>query len=842
MDFLITNEKILENFTIKEIAEITNAKTFGYSHNRVIQSFLTDSRQLTDPENTLFFAWKGKRQDGHRYIQSLYEKGVRAFFTEKKVDVNEYPDAVFLSSENIIDSLQKIAAHYRQQFNFPVIAITGSNGKTIVKEWLNFILSSFYTISRSPASYNSQTGVPLSVLKTNNTHNLGIFEAGISQTGEMEKLENILKPKIGVLTNIGSAHDSGFKSLKEKAAEKMQLFKGSETFIYCSDYAVIEETPFLKNFRGSVIDWSMQRKGAYFAEIKKIPNNQLKISAAAHDDKIEVVIPFCDAASAENAIHTLYVCYTLGLWNEKKLKELFSALPQLKMRLEIREGKNNNVLIDDSYNNDLTALLIALDYAKSQRQKQLHTLILSDLTEDSQKPEIVYKEILRVLEAKEIDKFIAIGDKWSTFLKKHTEKYPFKVSVFQEVQSFLQSAEANAINDSCVLIKGARKYQFEKITSFFQKQVHRTRLEINLDNLAHNLNYFQTLVPADTKLMVMVKALGYGSGAEEISSFLEWQGIHYLAVAYTDEGINLKKQNIKLPIMVMSPDYDALESVIAYRLEPELYSFEVLNEFEKKLEDMLVYEDIPLPYPVHIKIDTGMHRLGFMPEETEKLSKRIQKKKLLKIQSVFSHLSAADNPEKKEFTRTQLSVFENACADIRKTYPHPFLMHILNSSGISFYPEKAYDMVRLGIGLYGFDSNELHYKNLKNVHALKTSVLQVKNLKKDSSIGYTGENYLRKDSKIATIAIGYADGFNRLLGNGNWQVLIKNQFCPTIGNICMDMAMVDVTNVEDVEVGDEVIVFENREAILKMASQNHTIPYEVLTSLSPRIKRVYLKE
>ncbi len=828
------------NYNISKIAKILDAKLLLQANDAVIENLITDSRKLLLPETTLFFAMAGQGRNGNSFIQSLYEKEVFNFVVEESFTVNEislFPKANFTIVKNALAALQKLVAFHREQFNFPVIGITGSNGKTIVKEWLYQLLNNDFNIVRNPKSYNSQVGVPLSVWRMQADNNLGIFEAGISMPNEMLHLQKIIQPTIGIVTFIGSAHDQGFKSLQEKIAEKLALFFTCKKLIFCADeIELTEEINTFKKEKNKKIElftWSKKIDANLFVEsILKKENNSV-INCVFQNIKFSFGIAFTDDASINNAITC---CCTLLVLNEntKTIANKMQHLKPLEMRLELKQGVNNCSIINDSYSADFESLGISLDFLAQQNQHTKRTVILSDVLQSSTSNSILYKKIATALSNKKIDRLIGIG-------KDITENAAAFSSIaeklfFADTDSFLVAIPSLKIQNEVVLLKGARVFQFEKISAALEQKVHETKLEINLNAIRNNLKVYQQLLQPTTKIMAMVKAFGYGSGSYEIANILQHSGVGYLAVAYTDEAVELRKAGITLPIMVMNAEPMGFENMVKYNVEPELYSFEIFNAFQ----DFLLHKKIK-KFPVHLKIDTGMKRLGFDEVEIEDLCMALQKNDSLKIVSVFSHLAGSDAKDYDDFTNKQFISLQNASKKIENAIEYTFINHIANSSAIFRFPALQMDMVRLGIGLYGVDVTPHIQKRLLPVATLKTTIAQIKYLNPGETIGYSRKGVALTKKKTATVRIGYADGYPRNLSNGKGKMYINGNIAPVIGNVCMDMTMLDVTGL-DVQVGDEVIVFGEAPTVSNLATWADTISYEILTNISQRVKRVYFEE
>ena len=796
---------------------------------KTIDAVSIDSRSLQNGSQTLFFALVGANNDAHLYIKNLIEKGVQNFV------VTHIPDdcagrANFLIVENTLVALQQFAGYYRSLFDFPVIGLTGSNGKTIVKEWLNFILSPDYNVIRSPKSYNSQVGVPLSVVAINEKHNLGIFEAGISTFSEMEKLEKIIKPTIGILTSIGSAHDEGFESLEEKIREKLLLFKHSEVIIYQKNDIVEANLSSLDNGNQIAFSWSFNDATAdvFVTKTRTSDETVLHIHYAKEDFEIE--IPFQDAASVENAISCLMVLLyfkydILTIQNRMKL------LYPVEMRLKVKNGINNCSIIDDSYSSDFQSLKIALDFLESQKQYSKKTVILSDIFQSGLSNAELYSKVAELIISNKISRVIGIGETISVFKDKFTNCITYK-----NTAEFIADFDNLIFSNETILIKGARTFQFEEIVSLLEEKTHETVLEINLNAISHNLNFFKSKLKPATKMMVMVKAFGYGNGGFEIAKLLEHHKVDYLGVAFADEGISLKNLGIYLPIMVLNPENTSFAAIIQHQLEPEIYSLKGLRAFLKIAEEKNLKH-----FPIHIKLDTGMHRLGFEANTLEDLIATLKGNQTIEIKSILSHMAASDDLKHEDFAHSQIDLFEKLSSKLMTELQIKPIRHILNTSGISNFPKAQYDMVRLGIGLYGVSNDSEEQQELENVGTLKSIISQIRTIPAGDSVGYGRRFMAEKPTKIATIPIGYADGISRGWGNGVGFVTIKNEKAPIIGSICMDMLMVDVSGI-DCNEGDAVVIFGESPTVNYIAEKLNTIPYEILTSISQRVKRVFYRE
>ena len=804
--------------------------------DRQVCDLLIDSRQLIVSDQALFFAIISARNDGHKYIKDLYDKGVRAFVVNRLPE-EPYPEASFIQVADTLKALQTLAAFHRRQFDIPVIGITGSNGKTIVKEWLFQMLSPDFNIVRSPKSYNSQVGVPLSLWQMSEKNELAIFEAGISEPDEMIALQDMIRPTIGVFTNIGQAHDENFINRVQKAGEKLNLFTKAEQLVYCMDYADIQQVVIRSGIASKVklFTWSRKFEDAdlFVCQGVKSENNTV-IDCVYRGEKQSFVIPFADAASIENAIHCISVCLLMH-YEPLRIAERLKSLTPIAMRLEIKAGVNNCTIINDYYNSDVNSLAIALDVMNQQHQHKRHVVILSDILQSGRSEVDLYTEIGQLLRNKNVDMLIGIGDG----ISRQANKFEMESYFYSNVTDFLAHFPFSKFNNQTILLKGARAFEFERIGMELQEKAHETVLEINFNHLVNNLNYFRSRINPETKLMVMVKAFGYGSGNLEVSNVLQFHNVDYLTVAFADEGVELRRAGINLPIMVMSPEVNSYDNIIKYHLEPEVFSFRNLQFIEKALQNLALPESHPLN--VHIKLDTGMHRLGFSNNDLPELISRIKANPMLHVKSVFSHLATADNPAEDEFTLSQIKKFEEGSKIIVEAFPHKVLRHILNSAGILRFPQYQFDMVRLGIGLYGVPTCTADKDVLQTVVSLKTTINQIKRIPAGDSIGYNRHGRADHDMRIGIVPIGYADGLSRLLGNGNGKFYVNGQQVPVVGDICMDMCMLDLTNVEASE-GDSVVIFDAEHDIADIAKACQTIPYEIMTRVSQRVKRVYYQE
>ena len=836
------------SYSIAQIKEITEA-SFLLEGNAAdpIEHLLLDSRKLLFPATSVFFALYGPRRNGNTFVPELFDKGVRNFVVDESFEtsaITACPGASFLKVNNVLQALQALVSHHRKKFDIPVIGITGSNGKTIVKEWLYQLLHQKYNIVRSPKSYNSQIGVPLSVWQMNEHHQLAIFEAGISQPDEMQFLEKIIQPNIGVFTNIGDAHSEGFLNIRQKVNEKLKLFVHSHLLIYPADVPDLNGgvSAFFNNvhIRNDFKLLSWGKKDAASLQIISITKNSVQTTVIARDQRsdtiqepMSVIIPFTDDASIQNALTCWCVLLHLKM-DAAEIAEKMLQLRPVEMRLELKQGINHCSVINDSYSADINSLLIALDFLVQQQQHPVRTLILSDILQAGKSSGQFYEEIAAILQQKNISRFIGIGPE--IFKQQAAFKNIAQTFFFPSVAEFKQQFYTIHFYNETILLKGARIFEFEQISHLLEEKVHQTVLEINLNAITHNLNQYQQMLQKGVKLMAMVKAFGYGAGSFEIANLLQFQKVDYLAVAYADEGVELRKAGITLPVLVLNPEEVTFNILVQYNLEPELYSFNILSSFRQYLLRSGVNN-----YPVHIKLDTGMHRLGFEAADIMALGHTLQEGSAFKVQSVFSHLAASDAAEHDAFTLLQANLFFAGCNTLQNMLGYSFLRHIGNTAAIHRHPHLQLDMVRLGIGLYGVDSNAAIQETLKNVTTLKTTISQIKKIKAGDSVGYSRKGIAVKDSLIATVRIGYADGYPRALSNGIGKMWVKGNLAPVIGNVCMDMTMLDITGT-DVNEGDEVIVMGESLPVNDLAHWAQTIPYEILTGISQRVKRVYYEE
>lgn len=820
-------------YKIEEIVTLTGARRYGHAEAEV-EWLLTDSRSLVYPETSLFFAIKTASGDGHDFIQELYQRGVRNFVVTSLPQNREtvYPDANFLQIPSALKALQRLAERHREQYDIPVIGITGSNGKTMVKEWLNQLLSPTTKTTRSPRSYNSQTGVPMSVWLLDETTQLGIFEAGISQPGEMEALRDIIQPTIGVMVSLGSAHQENFGSMEEKCREKLRLFKDCEILVYCSDDEITDRCVKLGKISHRLLSWSKIDTNAplFIRNINK-KGGETEIKYTYNGKTGRYTIPFVDDASINDSIHCLAVCLYLKKTPDEIAKGMQSLEP-LAMRLEVTQGINNCTIINDTYNSDVNSLDIALDFMnrRAAETSNRKIVILSDILQSGMESGELYSKVAEMVNSRKPQLFIGVGKE----IGKNSNYFKISSKFFNTTEELIESGELNGISGDTVLLKGARMFGFERIYDLLTKKVHETTLNVNLGAIVENLNHYRSFMKHETKIVCMVKASAYGSGALEVSRTLQEHGVDYLAVAVADEGVALRNAGITANIMVMNPEMTAFRTMLQYNLEPEIYSFRILDAMIREAKREGVTH-----YPIHVKIDSGMHRLGFLPGEIDELISRLKAQNAVVPRSVFSHFVGSDGEMFNDFTKKQFDVYNEASLKLQKSFPDKILRHICNTAGIERFPEYHLDMVRLGLGLYGIDP--FTNKTIHNVATLRTTILQIHDVKKGDTVGYSRKGQLTRDSRIAAIPIGYADGLDRHLGCGNGYCLVNNKKAPYVGNICMDVAMIDVTDIPCKE-GDSVEIFGDNLPVTALSDILGTIPYEILTSVSERVKRIYYKD
>jgi Alr-MurF fusion protein len=834
-------------YSLQHIATIIQAKA-PPADNRMVQYLLTDSRKLLFPDTTLFFAISGPRRDGHAFIPELYDRGLRSFVVHTSFhEVASYPDASFLIVKDVLKALQQLAAFHRSQFHVPVIGITGSNGKTIVKEWLYQLLNADLQIVRSPRSYNSQIGVPLSVWQLQSMHTLAIFEAGISEPGEMDTLQQIIQPTIGIWTNLGTAHNEGFPGEREKALEKAKLFKEADLLVFYRDGIAPHCYPDTHDkalFKDGIRFFSWSRNEA--ADLKVISEERTDhttmIVALYQQDTINITIPFTDRISIDNAI-TCWATMLAQGYAFEMIQERMLLLQPVDMRMQLIKAVNNCYLLNDSYSNDIASLELALDFLVQQAGNNKTTVILSDILQSGIPDDRLYQIVLEKLSRRGVQKFVGIGPVIARYVHAlpqsvHTTSDSIPTIIcYPSTADFLEQANLNQFKDEYILLKGARIFSFERISLWLEQKVHQTVMEVNLTAMIHNLKAYQHFLQPSTKLMAMVKAFSYGSGSAEVARVLQFHKIDYLAVAYADEGVELRKAGISLPIMVMNVDEAGFDAMVQYDLEPEIYSFNIYRSFHTFLQNQGIQH-----YPVHVKFNTGMNRLGFEIKEAHDLAIALKEKGTMVVKSVLSHLAGSENPSLDAFTEQQVHGFIEACQTLSSHLNYSFIRHIANSAGIFRHPAYQFDMVRLGIGLYGVDSADTHQLALQPVATLKSTIAQIRTVPAGETVGYNRNGIVEHESRIATIRIGYADGYSRRFGNGIGQVWVHGQKAPVIGNVCMDMTMIDVTNIPGVIEGDEVEIFGRQIPIQELAKAAGTIPYEIMTSVSQRVKRVYVEE
>ncbi len=823
-------------YTIEKITTLIGARRIGQNDANV-GWILTDSRSLCFPEETLFFAIRTQRNDGHNYIPELYRRGVRNFVVETvPADADSgFRNANFLKVTNTLAALQRLAERHRDEFDIPVVGITGSNGKTMVKEWLYQLLSQKMVVTRSPKSYNSQIGVPLSVWLIDEHTQVALLEAGISQTGEMDKLRDIIQPTIGVLTSMGQAHQENFRSMDEKCMEKLQLMHDAKVVVYNSDDEVVSRCMRRSGYKGQRVAWSKEDPQAALYVKETVTKGNMTTVHYIYNKVEEGTyhLPFIDEASVECSLACAATALYLGL-DKEALDVRMSQLEPVAMRLEVKEGQRGCTLINDSYNSDVSSLDIALDFMsrRPDHNGRKRTLILSDIQQSGQQPSQLYRTVSELAEKRGVEKFIGIGPE----LKENAgeihidEKY-----FFADVEKFVESEVFGALCDEVILIKGARQFGFDHITEQLEQKVHETILEVNLNAVVANLNHYRSLMKPTTKIVCMVKADAYGAGAVEVAKTLQDHRVDYLAVAVADEGVTLRKNGITSNIMIMNPEMTAFKTMFDYELEPEVYSFRLMDALIKAAEK----EGIT-GYPVHIKLDTGMHRLGFDPlRDIDGVIDRLKRQNAIIPRSVFSHFVGSDSDDFDNFSARQFQLFDEASTKLQAAFDHKILRHICNSAGIEHFPERQLDACRLGLGLYGIDSRDNHILN--TVSTLKTTILQLRQVPKEETVGYSRKGILERDSTIAAIPIGYADGLNRHLGRGRGYCLVNGQKAPYVGNICMDVAMIDVTGI-DCKEGDTVEIFGEHLPVTVLSDILDTIPYEVLTGISGRVKKVYFQD
>lgn len=838
-------------YPLREVAAAIGAELISEAPDAIVEHVLLDSRQVIYPASSIFIALKGRQHDGHAYITKLYRQGVHHFLVSQVPSFGKSSppaDVSFLLVSDTMEAFQRLAAWHRSRFGLPVIGITGSNGKTIVKEWLFQLLNPEYHIVRSPRSYNSQTGVPLSVLQINSRHTLGIFEAGISQPEEMARLEVILRPGIGLFTNIGEAHGEGFADRPTKIREKLRLFFQSDWLLYCADHKEIHQLVqeqqtglparrlFTWSAKGNPADVHIQPRSSSTAT----GGQRLHVEMPVHALHFEVEIPFADDASIENASHCLALMLQLG-YKPEVVAERLGRIEPIAMRLELKSAINGCSLINDSYNSDLTSLNIALNFLQQQSTHTRRTLLLSDILQSGMPAKELYRTVAGLVVEKNLNRFIGVGREVPAI----REWLPAGIeqAYFTDTEALLAALPSFTFEKESILLKGARRFGFERVANRLAMQIHNTTLEVNLGALVHNLRVFQQRLSQGTRLMAMVKAGAYGSGSVEVAKLLEFQQVDYLGVAYADEGAELRKARVQLPIMVMNPEAATFDALLRYGLEPEIYSTGLLHRFVRFATDnQQLLTDPETAVAIHLKLDTGMHRLGFTEGDLPEVLRIMKGQSGARVLSVFSHLASSDEPADDDFTHAQVSVFQRMYSILKEGLGYSPLHHILNSSGILRFPQYQFDMVRLGVGLYGIDNSGSLPGELQVVNTLKATISQIKGVAPGETIGYGRMPVTGKPMRIATISVGYADGLLRKVGNGAFSVVIRGSRAPLVGNVCMDMAMVDVTHLPEAEEGDSVVIFGNEPRVEELAAVLGTIPYEIFTSISARVKRVFIQE
>ena len=824
-------------YTLEHIARIIHAEPV-IAGNGSIEHLIIDSRKIVFPQTSLFFAISGPRRDGHQFIKEIYERGVRSFVVRKGFDIIIYPDAVFLEVADVSAALQQLATHHRKQFTIPVIGITGSNGKTIVKEWLYQLLQKDHNIVRSPRSYNSQIGVPLSVWQMNEQHTLGIFEAGISTVNEMKHLADIIQPTAGVFTNLANAHSEGFANDQQKALEKAVLFQHAGSLVFGREslqHALLPDTTDKALFNSDMqfFSWSRNKEATLHMVSEEVKEKRTILSAVYAGKNISITIPFTDRISIDNAITCWCVLLQMN-YAEKIIQERMFLLEPVDMRMQLKKAINNCYLLNDSYSNDLSSLALAIAYLKQQSGSRPATLILSDILQSGQSEATLYGDVAAQLSQHGINRLVGIGPA----IMQHRDLFKNMVTAFYaSTEEFIGQLSSQHFKDEYILLKGARVFEFERISHWLEQKVHQTVMEINLSAMVHNLKEYQKQLKPSTKLMAMVKAFSYGSGSAEVARVLQFHKVDYLAVAYADEGVELRKAGISLPVMVMNPDDASFDSLVTYGLEPEIYSFPVYKAFHTFLDQQGIQQ-----FPVHIKFNTGMNRLGFEVADAKELGYLLKQNQTMAVKSVFSHLVASESAVHDGFTLQQVQSFEKACDSIQEELNYSFSKHIANSAAIFRNPQYQFDMVRLGIGLYGVDSADGEGISLQTVITLKSTIAQIRSVKAGDTVGYGRKGKLNRDSLIATVRIGYADGYDRRFGNGTGSMYVKEKLAPVVGHVCMDMVMIDVTDIPDAKEGDEVEIFGRHLPVQQLAQWSDTIAYEVMTGISQRVKRVYIEE
>ncbi|MCM1532474.1 MAG: bifunctional UDP-N-acetylmuramoyl-tripeptide:D-alanyl-D-alanine ligase/alanine racemase [Bacteroides sp.] len=836
----------IASLSVQEIMEAVGGTLLHGSPapNMPVERIVTDSRSAGMGQGRMFVAIVTRKGNGHDYIERMYRSGVRCFLvSENRGEYASMPEACFIHVPDTLAALQRLASAQRKKFNIPVIAVTGSNGKTVVKEWLSYLLGASRHVVRSPQSYNSQIGVPLSVLQMQAGHEAAVFEAGVSKPGEMEALGEVIRPTFGIFTNIGSAHDAGFPDRNAKIAEKTLLFKHAQTLLWCADYLEIGRQ-IERQVEAGVLSRQMQKatwtlNSATEADLKvsRLERTQggTRIHARYLQQDIDIEIPFADKASVENAVHCWLAMLLLGYGNAQ-IAPLMAHLPIVEMRMEMKEGVGNGFVVNDVYNSDFNSFCVAVDFLCQNAGSRPKCVILSDILQSGRTEEELYAEVAEVLLGKGIDEMVGIGP---AMARQKVSFAGIKARFYADTEAFLSDFSLEYYYGKAVLLKGARVFSFERIAAQLQRQVHQTVMEVNLTALVHNINFFRSLIRPQTKLMVMGKAFSYGSGSHEIAGTLVYNHVDYVTVAYPDEAVALRNNGINLPVMCMNPEEEGMETVLRYGIEPVIYNFRTLETLRRCMDGMgLKAKD---SVRIHISLDTGMHRMGFEEADLDALISALQAEERCRVQSVFTHLATADMPEMDNYTKAQLERYTRWSERILSAFPYGIMRHCLNTAGIFRFPEYQFDMVRLGIGAYGVGTDEKMQACLETVSTLKTVISQVRTIPAGDAVGYGRRFVAQRETKVGVIGIGYADGLNRHLGNGNGKVWVKGHLVPIIGSICMDMCMIDITGT-DIAEKDEVIVFGRENPISNLAEALGTIPYEILTGVSQRVKRVYYRE
>ena len=815
-------------YSLSQLAEMAHGVTSGEDHQN-IEHLVIDSRAIVFGAQSIFIALKGHMMDGHEFVKSAYESGVRCFMVERLPEHQEFQNASFLVVEDCKVSLQLLAVTHRSTFhNTKVIGITGSNGKTIVKEWLSGMLAKEHMVVKSPKSFNSQLGVPLSIWQMKERHEYAIFEAGISLPNEMNALEKMIKPNIGIFTNIGQAHDAGFESHHQKIREKALLFEHCEMIICRKDHEAVYSHLISVFGKNKVFSWG-RGHGANLEVQEAVADNGKTILQLSHREEIHsITIPADDIASLENAMHCIAALRYLGyaFW---RIEELIQDIGSIEMRLELKEGIDGSLIINDAYINDITSLDIALQFQQKHGANRQKVVILSEMAETGMTEDQMHISIEKLLQQYQPDKILLVGPKLSkiTVADAACQYYSTTKDLIAQLM------HQKFIND-IILIKGSRKHQFEELEKTLLRQSHSTTLSIDLGALEHNLATYASYLTANASLICVIKAGAYGSGSEEIAKALQYKGVDYLAVAFADEGVQLRKAGISMPIMVLNPDDGSLEDMCKYQLEPEVYDIHQLNSILKFLTESNQILSI------HLKLDTGMSRLGFREEHLNEIIHILIENKSVTIASIFSHLASSEDVNDDDFTHKQVNVFAAMYHEICERLTIQPKRHILNSAGIHRFPQYHFDYVRLGLGLYGLDPNTEVASKLEKVHTLSARIIQIKTIQAGESVGYNRTLVVDKATIIAVLNIGYADGLFRASGNGRYSVQINGRDAKIIGNVCMDLTIVDVSHIHEIKTGDEAIIFGPKKPIELLAKACNTISYEILTRISPRIKRRFI--